>query len=265
MSTISNSFALLLALLSSLLLLAWLSRQISLYVQKVILHITGSTDMAGVVLFLILLPGIFLHESAHWLMARFLGLKTSKFRVWPRKKGKYIGMGSVNVQRGGIWLDSLVGAAPLLAGSIAIAIIGEQVFSAYTMAEMMAVGRWLQGIRLFWDSLGNSDGIMWAYLTFAIANAMMPSASDRQPILPVLLYIGFAITIYIILGLPLTPFNAIVEWLYLPLQALTSALVFTIVLDLFILGILYIFELSVMNRRPPPKKKASRTRRGAKS
>ena len=90
-------------------------------------------------------------------------------------------------------------------------------------------------------------------------------ASDRQPILPVLLYIGFAITIYIILGLPLTPFNAIVEWLYLPLQALTSALVFTIVLDLFILGAMYTFEVSVMNRRQPPKKKKARTRRPTKS
>src|SRR5262245_15128642 len=104
-----DALALLLILTLSLLALAWLSRQISLRVQSVIYYATRSSGYPTLILFLVLLPGIFVHEAAHWLTARLLGLKTGKFRVWPKPQGKRIGMGSVSVQRGNVWQDSLVG------------------------------------------------------------------------------------------------------------------------------------------------------------
>ena len=109
----------LLGLILSLAALAGLSRLLSRYLQYTIFYLTRSQDMSMVIYFLIFMPGVFVHESAHWLMARLLGLKTGKFRVWPQRQGKYIGMGSVQVSSGGVIIDNLVGMAPLIAGTMA--------------------------------------------------------------------------------------------------------------------------------------------------
>jgi len=91
------------------LILAWLSRQISLNIQFPFYTLTRSQNSATLAIFLLFLPGVFIHESAHWTMARLLGLKTSKFRVWPKQQGKYIGLGSVSVEASDPIRDSLVG------------------------------------------------------------------------------------------------------------------------------------------------------------
>jgi len=241
--TFVNAIPLLISLALSLLILAWCSYQISLYIQWVIVRITGSKDMAMVILFLFLVPGVLLHESAHWFMARLLGLKTSKFRVWPQKKGKNIGLGSVNVRSGGIWLDSLVGVAPLLVGSILIALIGQQVFVvSYLTDELVNSQNFVASLTIFVQSLGKPDGALWAYLLFAIANAMLPSDSDRQPLKSVLLYIALAFAFYLVMGLPITLFENILNWFYGPLQNLSSSLIFVLLLDFIVLTILYIFN-----------------------
>ena len=223
-----------------LLALAWLSRQLSLQIQWLLVLLTRSPDLTMLLLFLLLLPGVIIHEAAHWGMARLLGLKTSKFRVWPKKKGKHIGLGSVSVQRGNLWQDSLVGMAPLIVGSIVVALIGESVFNAQALSLALGDQRWLDGWRAFQQALQKPDGFLWAYLLFAIGNAMMPSASDREPIQPLLYYAGLAIGVYMLLGLPATPFTHLLTWLAPALQNLTNALIFTVTLDGLILLLLFL-------------------------
>lgn len=223
-----------------LLILAWLSRQLSLQIQWLIYLLTRNEELTTLLLFLLLLPGVVIHEAAHWAMARLLGLKASKFRVWPKKKGKQIGLGSVSVQRGNLWQDSLVGMAPLIVGSTAIALIGEAVFKAQTLSLALGDQRWLDGGRAFWQALQEPDGLLWAYLLFAIANAMMPSASDREPVQPLIYYAALAIGLYVLLGLPATPFAQVLSWLAPTLQNLTNAFIFTVILDGLILLVLFL-------------------------
>lgn len=224
----------------SLLALALLSRQLSWQIQTVLILLTRNADLTIVLLFLLLLPGVIIHEAAHWIAARLLGLKTSKFRVWPKKQGKHIGLGSVSVQRGNLWQDTLVGMAPLILGSLILALIAEHSFNAPGLSTALGEQRWLEGWRTFYRALREPDGILWAYLLFVIGNAMMPSASDREPIQPLLIYTAIAIAIYILLGLPLTPFSAALIWLSPTLQNLTNAFLFTIFLDCLIWVILYL-------------------------
>jgi hypothetical protein len=73
---------------------------------------------------------VVIHEAAHWGMARLLGLRTGKFRVWPKRQGRHIGLGSVSVESRHVVLDSLVGIAPLLVGTALVAIIGNAIFDA---------------------------------------------------------------------------------------------------------------------------------------
>jgi hypothetical protein len=229
----------------ALLALAWLSHQVSQRVQWVVYYVTRNLRLATLVLFLLLLPGIFIHEAAHWVTARLLGLKAGKFRVWPKMQGKMVGLGSVSVQRGALWQDSLVGIAPLLVGTAFVAVIANQIFAADRIAALMLQGRWADGLAGFWSALGSADGAIWAYLLFAVANAMMPSASDREPLKPLLLYLAGIIALYLILGFPIGPFAEALAWLTPTLEIVTSALIFTAMLDLLILAVLWSVELLV--------------------
>ncbi len=233
----------------SMILLYILSRRVSIEIQTVIYLITRSLDMSTVGLFLVLLPGIFIHESAHWAMARLLGLRTGKFRVWPKRQGKVIGMGQVTVEQGGVWLDSLVGMAPLVVGSIIVALIGRHIFGAHQLVAQAYNGNFSATASVFTNAMRAADSALWAYLLFAVANAMMPSASDREPLLPVLLYVGLAVLTYLVLGLPLTPFSTALDWLVPMIQDLTGGLLLTIALDLAILAILTLLTLLVSPSR----------------
>ncbi|HAJ38003.1 MAG TPA: hypothetical protein DCL15_20215 [Chloroflexi bacterium] len=221
----------LLTLLLSLLAMAALSRAVSLRVQAIIYYLTGSGDLASIGIFLLLLPGVFLHEGAHWLTARLLGLRAGKFRVWPTKQGAYIGLGSVSVERADIWRESLVGVAPLVVGNLVLAWIGWRVFATPTLLATLTAGNLAAAVSSFGAGLHTSDGLAWAYAIFAIGNSMMPSASDREPFKPVLLYALFATVIYVIVGLPLTLLGQLLGWIAPAIEISVGALIFLIVLD----------------------------------
>jgi hypothetical protein len=229
-----------------LFVLAWFSRQISLHIQFPFYSLTRSQNSATLAIFLLFLPGVFVHEAAHWSVARLLGLKTGKFRVWPKRQGKYIGLGSVSVESRDPIRDSLVGIAPLLVGTVLVTIIGRIIFDTPLVSSLLAAGDWWGAIVAFRQELNRPSGLLWAYLLFTIANAMMPSASDREPVLPVLGYSLLAIITYIILGLPLQGAASVMEWLAPVLSNLSSALLFVIVLDVVVLAVLYVVRLIIM-------------------
>ncbi|MCC6456860.1 MAG: hypothetical protein IT328_18030 [Caldilineaceae bacterium] len=228
-----------------LLLLAWFSRQISLHIQFPFYHLTRSQNSATLAIFLFFLPGVLLHESAHWIMARLLGLKTGKFRVWPKRHGKHIGLGSVSVESRDVIRDSLVGVAPLLVGTVLVTLIGHMIFDTPLVISHLSQGQWWEAALAFRQELNRPSGLLWAYLLFTIANAMMPSASDREPIKPVLFYSVLAIVFYILLGMPLQGATALMQWLAPTLQNLSSALFFVILLDTITLGVLYLIRLLI--------------------
>lgn len=226
-----------------LLLLAWFSRTISILFQQLIFAVTHSKDAPALAIFLLFLPGVILHEAAHWLMARALGLRTGKFRVWPRRQGRHIGLGSVSVESRNAFLDSLVGMAPLMAGSALVALIATYAFDAVPLAAAVGRGDLRGGWDIFRAALSRPDGALWAYLLFAVANAMMPSASDREPLQPVIVYAIAAAALYILLGMPLQGLAAAMLWAMPALQALSAGLLFTVILDLLVAAVLYVLIL----------------------
>ena len=241
MPTVSSSYITLLGLAAAMILLFVLSNKLALYIQRLFIVLTRSPDIAMLGLFFTLFPGIYIHEGAHWIMARALGLRASRFRVWPKRQGRSIGMGSVSVQQADPIRDSLVGLAPLIAGSILITVISHTQFDAYALTTALIAldlkGAW----QIFWSELRGSDGAVWAYLLFVIANAMMPSSSDREPLKPVLLYLAAATVLYLFLGLPLELVTSGLNGITPILRDLTSALALTILLDLAVLVVLVFF------------------------
>ncbi len=213
----------------------WLSWRIGLLIQEIVYLITGSEDLAMVILFLIYLPGILIHEASHWLVARLLGLKTSKFRVWPKYTRNTIGLGSVTVSSGGAVWDSLVGLAPLLVGSALIVLIGERVFDTQTLAFAWRTGRLLDGLTFVVDGLAHKpDSLWWSYLLFAIANAMMPSASDRAPLKSLGIYIVLIGALFVVVDQSGRNVRLLLNVLFGPLQLLTGAFLLVAAIDLAI-------------------------------
>ncbi len=227
-----------------LLALAWCSNRIGLLIQQNVLLLARSADLAMVVLFLVYLPGIVVHEGAHWLMAKLLGLKTGNFRVWPKKQGKYIGLGSVSIASGGTVADSLVGMAPLIAGSLLVMWISSEVFATEHLSELWTESGWVQGVSmLFADLYAREDGLLWAYLIFVIANAMMPSSSDREPLKPLLLYVLVFAVLYLLVDQSGQLLSRLSHWLVDPLRMLSNAFLFTFLIDLVMVGILSALQI----------------------
>lgn len=249
----------LLLFIGLLCLLAWLSRQISIFIQLVVQRLTNSVDLAAVALFLIFLPGTLVHEGSHWFVGWVLGLKPSKFRVWPKKRGKYLGLGSVSVRSGGVWKDTLVGLAPLLIGTLLTAFITYQILGADRMATMLARGQLWDSVGAFRVALQQPDGALWCYLLFAIANAMMPSASDRAPARPLPFYILLALVLYFLAGFPMEHVSQAAAWLSTGLRDINSAFIFVIAIDAMVLAVLVVIEqlLSMGQLQPAEARKRS--------
>lgn len=228
---------------AALLALAWLSGQIALEMQRIVYHVTRSIEYAIVGYFLIFLPGIIVHEAAHWLMAKILGLQPGKFRVWPVRKGKMVGLGSVTTRSGGPFLDSLVGMAPLLVGTVLVGILSRMWFSEAALATLFASDQPSDWWRALTSALRSPDAPLWLYLVFTIANGMMPSAPDREPVKPLLVYIGLAALVYFALGLPLTPLASALDASVAPLLWLNSALVLTVALDIVVVIVLIVLRV----------------------
>lgn len=231
--------------------LYWLQHWISQHMQGIGLLVFDSSNAGMALLWFVLFPGIILHEASHWIMARLLGLKTGRFRVWPQTKGKDIVLGSVEVQRGGALRDSLVGLAPFLAGTLVLLFIGTFVFDARAIGQAWEENAWGRFFDLLLSTFQVANAFVWLYLIVAISNAMMPSPSDRESWRLVLIYLAVVVGILMVLGVfPDLP-DAFLQTLADGLHTLTYAFGLTLIVDIVFALLLAIVELvlSALRRR----------------
>lgn len=128
-----------------------------------------------------------------------------------------------------------MGLAPLLVGSALIVLIGEQVFDTQTLAFAWRTGRLLDGLTFVVDGLAHKpDSLWWSYLLFAIANAMMPSASDRAPLKSLGIYIVLIGALFVLVDQSGRNVRLLLNFLFGPLQLLTGAFLLVAAIDLAI-------------------------------
>jgi len=242
MALLPQSFAFALTLTVLLLLSRWITRQVLWLGHR----LTNDENAALVGYYLLLFPGILLHELSHVAMAKILRLKVGKFNLGPKPRRNSVELGSVMVSRGDALRESLVGLAPFLGGTIALLAIGFGVFDVDALGQAWRVGGWLGALRA-------SDGIwrvpdfwLWAYLIFAISNAMTPSPADRQPWLAAGIYIGVALGVaYLLGGLAWLPVG-LGDHVAGGLQVLTLAFTFTLIVDVLAAVALFVAEIIVV-------------------
>lgn len=178
-----------------------MQRWINRHLQGLGLLLTGDSDSAVMVYFVALLPGIALHELSHWLAAILTRVPVGKLSLWPKKKrGGQIRLGAVSVGASDPLRASLIGVAPLVVGSAAILVVGQLVLGMGNLGGLLLYGTWadLWGqLIAYWRA---PDFVLWLYLIFAIANAMLPSESDRAAWPTMGLFLAGVTVAFVLLG-----------------------------------------------------------------
>jgi hypothetical protein len=189
---ILGSFDGLLWVLGSLVVFTFLQRFLHREIQAFFLVLTRNTKATQVIFASIFLPGVFLHELSHYLMAKILQVPTGRFSLLPKlQRDGRLRLGYVETASGGFIRDALIGIAPLLSGCLFIAFTAIYWMDLKPLWDNILASDWNQ----LWSALRTIPQLpyfwLWFYLMFTISSMMMPSASDRHAWLPVsLLAIG---------------------------------------------------------------------------
>ena len=150
----------------------------------------------------LLFPGVFLHEFSHWFMAIILRVPVKNVSLLPKslKNGK-LRLGFVETSKSDFFRDSLIGLAPFISGSSLVAYI------AYQKLELVPlVHAFLQtNGEMFFTYLASlpnhTDFGIWFYLVFAVSSTMLPSETDRESWIGLLLLLAFLLLFMLVVGL----------------------------------------------------------------
>ena len=243
-----------LAFASTLALMLLLSRWINRQVQVIGLRVSGDMNVAIMVYYLLMFPGIVLHELSHYLMARLLRMQVGRFALGPKKRRNAIELGSVTVASGGSMRDSLVGLAPFLTGTAVLLLVSYYVFDMAAMGEAWRTAGWtgvLDKLNGLWRI---SDFWVWAYVIFVVSNSMTPSESDRQPWVTAGIYLGIALLVVWLLGGFAALADAFKDQVAGALQVLTLGFLFTLVVNTVIAVFLWLMDAVVIQAQRPQGK-----------
>jgi len=178
-----------------------LQRLLHREIQAVFLILTRDTRVTMGIFSILFLPGVFLHELSHFVVAKLLGVRTGKFSIFPKSlpDGR-LQLGYVETARSDVVRDSLIGAAPLIVGTLFVAYVAIYHLQMRVLWDAFRNGQF----GLFWLGMralpSVQDFYLWFYLAFAVSSTMMPSESDRHAWLELLISIGVLVLIAMLVG-----------------------------------------------------------------
>lgn len=134
----------------------------------VIYRMTRDRDDAAVILGWIFIPGTFIHEIAHLLMALILIVPFGQLNLMPEVQEDGVKLGSVQIGKTDFIRGSLVGLAPIIAG-------GAIIFAAISYS--------LMHLNVWWVI------VILIYLIFEITHTMFSSKRDLYAVLELVVFI----------------------------------------------------------------------------
>jgi hypothetical protein len=217
-----------------------LTRWITKHVQGIGYLITEDGQIALVLYFMIILPGVLLHEFSHAIAAWLLRVRVGKLSIGLQRKrnSRSVALGSVEIARTDPIRASLIGLAPLVSGCAIIMLISNRVLGLEALPPLGSPGFW-QSLRIVYNV---PDVWLWIYLVLAIGNAMFPSAADRRAWVPALIFIAFLGAALYFSGLLDTYSVVLARWGRNGASQLTYAFTVTAIVDLIFVIVLFLAE-----------------------
>lgn len=219
-----------------LVLLLIVQRKLHWELQAVFLLLTRRPSLALGLFSFLFFPGVLLHEASHFLMAILLRVRTGRFSLWPRllPDGR-LRLGYVETAKVDPLRDSLIGTAPLLSGGAVVAWLAVSPLNLLPLQQSAFAGQW----DLFWQELlalpTQPDFWLWFYLAFAVSTTMLPSASDRQSWLPVVLAVIFLVVLAVLAGAGPWMLQNLAPYLNTVFRALGAIFGLSVILHLILL------------------------------
>ncbi len=181
--------------------LAFLQRLLHRELQAAFLILSRSPEFTITLFSVIFLPGVLLHEFSHYLVALVLGVRAARFSLIPQMlpNGR-LQLGYVETIKSDYFRDSLIGAAPLIAGGSLVAYLAVTRLDLLPLWDALRHGQF----GLFWLGLKllpeTPDFPLWFYLLFTVSSTMLPSQSDRHAWAPLGVTIAVLVGIAVLAG-----------------------------------------------------------------
>jgi hypothetical protein len=222
-----------------------LTQWITKHIQGIGFLLMQDGEAALIIYFCLILPGVVIHELSHALVAWVLGVKVRKLSIGitRKRRGGSVALGSVEIAQADPFRSSLIGLAPLIAGTVVVLLIGSQVFGLRPFVVNDADKLWSELQSIY----RTPDFWLWVYLVFAISNAMLPSTADRHAWGTALIFIGILVVFVYVTGLvqSLTTGSFAVtagSWVRSAMDQLTWAFGITVAVDLVVAALLFVTE-----------------------
>lgn len=165
--------------------------------------LTNENRSATVLYYLILFPGVFVHEFTQYLMAGALNVATKRMMVWPEaQEDGTLRLDFVQIKKANRVQHAIIGATPLIAGMGVVWLISNRVLNLEDFLTALGTGE-VNQIGPAIRNLGSTpDFYLWLYLMFAVSNAMFPTPADRKgwPLLIGLAAVGLIFLVVIGVG-----------------------------------------------------------------
>jgi hypothetical protein len=178
-----------------------LQRRLHFEAQAVFLLLTRSKEITIALFSLLFFPGVLLHESSHYVMARLLGVRTGRFSLIPRPTAAgRVQLGFVETAATDVFRDALIGVAPLVLGGVFVAYTGIVQLGLPAVWESFMSGEVSMVLSTLRSLPAHPDFWLWFYLVFAVSSTMLPSASDRRAWPALGLFIGLILVVGFLVG-----------------------------------------------------------------
>jgi len=151
----------------------------------------GGAALGRTVFYLLVFPGVILHEGAHYLACLLTGTKVFRFAPFsPRRSadGRLV-LGYVRHERRSVPIQAIIGLAPILLNPLGLLLV-TALLTPLTFAEVVNPSFGLVEEDILASGFLTSDPLLaaiWAYLSLSFAVGSVPSREDLASVPAVLL------------------------------------------------------------------------------
>jgi hypothetical protein len=142
---------------------------------------TNDYKSATALYYVLLMPGVFVHEFTQYLMAGALNVKIKRVIAWPEEqKDGTLRLNFVQVVKANRAQRAIIGAVPLIVGLALVWLLSSRVLDLDNVISAIGTGDLTLIAEAARRAASAPDFFLWLYFIFTISNAMLPTSADRE-------------------------------------------------------------------------------------